>query len=139
MAGQLALLFARRLLVPVVLTDLDQERVDHGIAYVHGEVAKLEHKGTVNADLANRLRGLVTGSVDQHVFADADFVVEAVFEDLGVKRQVFADLEKIISRDVRPRHEHLGAVDHRDGGRPRAPRTRGRSPLLQPSRGPASA
>ena len=35
MASQLALLFARRLQVPVVLTDLDQERVDKGVAYVH--------------------------------------------------------------------------------------------------------
>src|SRR5699024_2716410 len=35
MAGQLALLFARRLEVPVVMTDLDQGRLDTGVAYVH--------------------------------------------------------------------------------------------------------
>ena len=109
MAGQLALLFARRLLVPVVLTDLDQERVDRGIAYVHGEIAKLEQKGRVNPDLANRLRGLVTGSVDQQVFADADFVVEAVFEDLAVKQEVFADAREDHQRDVRAGDEHLVA------------------------------
>ncbi len=97
MAGQLALLFARRLLVPVVLTDLDQERVDRGVALVHAEIDKLEDKARIKPDLAGRLRGLVTGSVDQQVFADADFVIEAVFEDLGVKQQVFSDLEKIVS------------------------------------------
>ena len=97
MAGQLALLFARRLSVPVVLTDLDQERIDRGIAYVRGEIGKLEQKGQVNPDLANRLRALVTGSVDSQVFADADFVVEAVFEDLAVKQQVFAELENVVS------------------------------------------
>ena len=41
MAGQLAMLFAQRLEVPVVLTDLDQARVDKGVAYVHGEIDKL--------------------------------------------------------------------------------------------------
>ena len=45
MASQLALLFARRLQVPVVLTDLDQARVDKGVAYVHGEIDKLLLKG----------------------------------------------------------------------------------------------
>jgi enoyl-CoA hydratase/carnithine racemase len=55
MASQLALLFVRRLGVPVVLTDLDQERVDKGVGYVHGEVDKLLAKGRVSADKANRL------------------------------------------------------------------------------------
>jgi len=40
MASQMALLFARRLHVPVVLTDIDQARVDKGVGYVHGEVDK---------------------------------------------------------------------------------------------------
>jgi 3-hydroxyacyl-CoA dehydrogenase len=43
---------------------------------------------------AAKLRGLVSGSVDKSVFADADFVIEAVFEELGVKQQVFAELER---------------------------------------------
>jgi 3-hydroxyacyl-CoA dehydrogenase len=41
MASQLALLFLRRLEVPVVLTDIDQERVDKGVGYVHAEIDKL--------------------------------------------------------------------------------------------------
>ncbi|HEU4515562.1 MAG TPA: 3-hydroxyacyl-CoA dehydrogenase NAD-binding domain-containing protein [Nocardioidaceae bacterium] len=98
MASQLALLFARRLQVPVVLTDLDQARVDKGVGYVHEEVDKLLLKGRLNQDKANRLKGLVTGSVEKEdVFADADFVIEAVFEEMGVKRQVFADVEAIVS------------------------------------------
>ncbi len=39
---------------------------------------------------------LVTGSVDKSVYADADFVIEAVFEEIGVKKQVFAELEEIV-------------------------------------------
>ena len=97
MASQLALLFARRLEVPVVLTDIDQERVDKGVGYVHGEVEKLLAKGRINGDKANRLKALVTGSLDKaEAFGDADFVIEAVFEEMGVKQQVFAEVEAVV-------------------------------------------
>jgi 3-hydroxyacyl-CoA dehydrogenase/enoyl-CoA hydratase/carnithine racemase len=97
MASQLALLFARRLLVPVVLTDLDDERVAKGVGYVHAEVDKLLGKGRISPDLANRLKAAVTGSTDKGVYADCDFVIEAVFEEMSVKQQVFGELEKIVS------------------------------------------
>jgi 3-hydroxyacyl-CoA dehydrogenase/enoyl-CoA hydratase/carnithine racemase len=98
MASQLALLFARRLEVPVVVTDLDQARVDKGVGYVHDEIDKLLLKGRLGQDKANRLKALVTGAVEKaDVFADADFVIEAVFEEMKIKKQVFADVEKIVS------------------------------------------
>lgn len=97
MAGQFALLFARQLKVPVVMSDIDQARVDKGVGYVHGEVDKLLAKGRISPDAANRTKALVTGSVSKEVFADADFVIEAVFEELNVKKQVFAEVEAIVS------------------------------------------
>ncbi|QMU72084.1 3-hydroxyacyl-CoA dehydrogenase NAD-binding domain-containing protein [Streptacidiphilus sp. P02-A3a] len=98
MASQLALLFVRQLKVPVVLTDIDQARVDKGVGYVHEEIDKLLGKGRINQDTANRFKGLVTGSLDKAAaFGDADFVIEAVFEELGVKQQVFADVEAVVS------------------------------------------
>ncbi len=97
MASQLALLFAQRLQVPVVMTDLDQSRIDRGLDYAQGEIDKLASRGRINGDLANRLKGLVTGSVNKEAFADADFVIEAVFEDLKVKQQVFAEVEAVVS------------------------------------------
>lgn len=97
MASQLALLFARRLNVPVVMTDLDQARVDKGVAYVHAEVDKLLAKKRVSPDAANRLRALVTGSTSKEGFADAEFVIEAVFEEMSVKQQVFAEVEAVVS------------------------------------------
>ncbi|UYY83012.1 3-hydroxyacyl-CoA dehydrogenase NAD-binding domain-containing protein [Arthrobacter sp. YA7-1] len=99
MASQLALLFARQLKVPVVLTDIDQERVDKGVAYVHAEVDKLLGKKRISSDAANRTKALVTGSVSKESFADADFVIEAVFEELNVKKQVFAEVEAIVSAE----------------------------------------
>ncbi|MFE2942198.1 3-hydroxyacyl-CoA dehydrogenase NAD-binding domain-containing protein [Streptomyces sp. NPDC059255] len=96
MASQLALLFLRRLEVPVVLTDIDQDRIDKGVGYVHGEIDKLLLKSRINQDKANRLKGLVSGVLDKtEGFADADFVIEAVFEEMSVKQQVFAEVEAV--------------------------------------------
>ena len=97
MASQLALLIVRNLKVPVVMTDLDQARVDKGVAWVHGEIAKLVEKKRLQPEAAQRLTSLVSGSVDQKVFAQCDFIIEAVFEELSIKQKLFADLESIIS------------------------------------------
>ncbi|MWB97335.1 3-hydroxyacyl-CoA dehydrogenase NAD-binding domain-containing protein [Agromyces seonyuensis] len=97
MASQFALLFVRRLQVPVVITDLDQARVDKGLAYIRDEIGKLQEKGRVSSDEANRLRALVSGTTDKSDFADCDWVIEAVFEDLAVKQQVFAEVEPFLA------------------------------------------
>ena len=99
MASQLAMLFARSLGVPVVMTDLDEDRVAKGVGYVHGEVDGLLAKGRIGQDKANFLKGLVTGSTSKDGFADADFVIEAVFEEMAVKQQVFAEVEAVVSSE----------------------------------------
>ncbi|RRJ88841.1 3-hydroxyacyl-CoA dehydrogenase [Gulosibacter macacae] len=100
MASQFALLFVRRLQVPVVMTDLDQARVDKGVASVHEELDKLAEKGRLDSDNHSRLKALVTGTTDRSQFADCDWVIEAVFEEVGVKQQVFADFEDIVAEDA---------------------------------------
>lgn len=97
MASQFALLFARKLRVPVIITDLDQSRVDKGLAYITGEIDKMQEKGRLSPDDANQVKGLVSGTTDKTLFADCDWVIEAVFEELGVKQQVFAEIEPIVS------------------------------------------
>jgi len=96
MASQLGLLFAQKLEVPVVLTDLDQARVDKGVDYAHGEVDKLLARKRISQDKANRIKALVTGSLTKDAFRDADIVIEAVFEELGVKQQVLAEVEAVV-------------------------------------------
>ncbi|WP_243074841.1 3-hydroxyacyl-CoA dehydrogenase NAD-binding domain-containing protein [Microbacterium sp. SS28] len=100
MASQFALLFVRKLQVPVLITDLDQARVDKGIAYIHEEIGKLEAKGRLDGDTANKLRALVTGTTDKSLYADCDFVIEAVFEEVGVKQAVFGEIEQFIAEDA---------------------------------------
>jgi 3-hydroxyacyl-CoA dehydrogenase/enoyl-CoA hydratase/carnithine racemase len=97
MASQLALVFLRRLQVPVVITDLDQERVDKGLGYVAAEIDRLLGKRRISPDEANRLQALISGTTELVDFADCDLVTEAVFEEISIKKQVFADLEKHVS------------------------------------------
>ena len=64
---------------------------------IKDELDKLAAKGRLNADRLNRYKGLVTGSVSRDGFADADFVIEAVFEEMKIKKVVFAEVEQHVS------------------------------------------
>jgi 3-hydroxyacyl-CoA dehydrogenase/enoyl-CoA hydratase/carnithine racemase len=96
MASQLALLLLRNLKCPVVMTDIDQERADKGVAWVKNELSKLVEKKRMSAESAGRLALLISGSSDQSVFAGCDFVIEAIFEELSLKQELFKKLEKIV-------------------------------------------
>jgi 3-hydroxyacyl-CoA dehydrogenase/enoyl-CoA hydratase/carnithine racemase len=97
MASQLAVLFLRRLQLPVIISDLDAERVERGLAGVRAEIDRLQAKGRISPDQANRFRASISGTVDHADYADCDFVLEAVFEEMAVKKEVFASLEKHVS------------------------------------------
>ena len=99
MASQFALLFLRRLEVPVVITDVSQERIDKGIEYITSELDKLVEKGRLSQDNRNRYVGNLSGSLDYAAFADCDWVIEAVFEELKIKQEVFAKIEEVVSEE----------------------------------------
>jgi 3-hydroxyacyl-CoA dehydrogenase/enoyl-CoA hydratase/carnithine racemase len=97
MATQLATLFLRRLEVPIAIRDLEQEIVDRAIAGINSELEGQVQKGRYDEGKARFLSSIVEGGTGYERFADCDFVLEAVFEDMGVKQQVFADLEAVVS------------------------------------------
>jgi 3-hydroxyacyl-CoA dehydrogenase/enoyl-CoA hydratase/carnithine racemase len=97
MASQLALLLLRNLKCPVVMSDIDQERADKGVAWVKGELVKAVEKKRMSPEAAQRLSLLITGSPDQSIFAGCDFIIEAIFEELSLKQELFKKLESIIS------------------------------------------
>jgi 3-hydroxyacyl-CoA dehydrogenase/enoyl-CoA hydratase/carnithine racemase len=97
MASQLALLMLRNLRVPVVITDIDQERVDKGLTWIKSEIQKLVDKKRLGSEAATRLLSNISGSVDKKVFANCDFVIEAIFEELALKQKLFKELEAIIT------------------------------------------
>jgi 3-hydroxyacyl-CoA dehydrogenase/enoyl-CoA hydratase/carnithine racemase len=97
MAAQLALLFLRRYGVPVVMKDIKQEFVDKGVGYVKGELAGLVGRGKMQEPKADHMGRLLSGTLDWKDFSGCDFVIEAVFEEMGVKQQVFAEAEAVVS------------------------------------------
>ncbi|MGQ9485825.1 MAG: 3-hydroxyacyl-CoA dehydrogenase NAD-binding domain-containing protein [Desulfosoma sp.] len=96
MASQLAQLFIYRLGVPVVMKDIKQEFVDKGCAYVHQEFQKMVEKGRMPEARARYLSSLLHGTLSYDDFADCDFVIEAVFERMDIKKQVFAEVEAVV-------------------------------------------
>jgi 3-hydroxyacyl-CoA dehydrogenase/enoyl-CoA hydratase/carnithine racemase len=99
MATQLAALFLRRLEVPIAIRDLDQEIVDRAVGGIEAELATQVQKGRYDEGKARFLASLVEGRTDYDHFADADVVLEAVFEEMDVKQHVFAEVEAVVSSD----------------------------------------
>jgi 3-hydroxyacyl-CoA dehydrogenase/enoyl-CoA hydratase/carnithine racemase len=97
MARQLALLFLRRLEAPVVMRDLTQEQVEDAISWIRDELAELVRRGRLAKGKARFLGSVVSGGTEWEVFAGCDIVLEAVFEEMSVKKDVFAQLEQVVS------------------------------------------
>jgi 3-hydroxyacyl-CoA dehydrogenase len=99
MASQLAGLFLGRLEVPVVMKDVSRELVERGLAAVRRGLRSRVERGKLAESAARRLNGLLKGTLEYGDFADCDFVLEAVFEKLEVKKQVFSELEAVVRPD----------------------------------------
>jgi 3-hydroxyacyl-CoA dehydrogenase len=97
MASQLGFLFLQRLEVPLVMKDISQEVLGKCKAYIDAQLDGLAGKGRIEPNKANFLKTLVTYTLEDEDFAGCDFVLEAVFEEMGIKQKVFAAAEKVIS------------------------------------------
>jgi 3-hydroxyacyl-CoA dehydrogenase/enoyl-CoA hydratase/carnithine racemase len=97
MASQFALLFLQRLEVPIVMKDIKSEFLDKAKGYIEAQLDGVVKKGRMAAPKADFLKTLVSYSLEDSGFEGCDFVIEAVFEEMGIKQKVFADAEKIIS------------------------------------------
>jgi 3-hydroxyacyl-CoA dehydrogenase/enoyl-CoA hydratase/carnithine racemase len=96
MARQIAALFLRRLEVPIVIRDVTQGIVDDALADVRAEIESQVAKGRYDDGKGRFLAELVSGSVSYDGFGDCDLVLEAVFEEPEIKKQVFAELEDVL-------------------------------------------
>ena len=94
MATQLATLFLRRLELPLVLSDVDEQALERAQAAIEAELAGLVAKGRYDEGKARFLRTLVTTTTSYDDYAGCDLVLEAVYEELDVKRQAFTELER---------------------------------------------
>jgi 3-hydroxyacyl-CoA dehydrogenase len=81
--------------LPVVLIERDQAALDRGIGNVNAIFEALAKRGSISTDVAADRLGGIKASTDYADLADVDLVIEAVFEDLDVKRTVFARLDQV--------------------------------------------
>jgi 3-hydroxyacyl-CoA dehydrogenase/enoyl-CoA hydratase/carnithine racemase len=99
MATQLATLFLRRLELPLVIADVDEQALERARASIEAELAGLVAKGRYDEGKARFLGSLVRTTTGRAEFAGCDLVLEAVFETLELKREVFAELEAVVTQD----------------------------------------
>ena len=81
--------------IPVVLLETRQEALDKGLGTIRRNYENTMMKGKLTPEQVAQRMGLVTGTLSYDAFADVDLVVEAVFEDMGVKQTVFETLDKV--------------------------------------------
>ena len=81
--------------IPVVLLETRQEALDKGLATIRRNYENTMKKGKLQPEQVAQRLGLVTGTLSYEAFADVDLVVEAVFEDMGVKQTVFETLDRV--------------------------------------------
>lgn len=81
--------------LPVTLTEQAQDRLDHGLAHIRRTYETARDKGRITAQEAEARIALINGAIDLAALAEADVVVEAVFEAMEVKREVFGKLDAI--------------------------------------------
>ncbi|HYM26737.1 MAG TPA: 3-hydroxyacyl-CoA dehydrogenase NAD-binding domain-containing protein [Steroidobacteraceae bacterium] len=81
--------------IPVVVLEASPAALDKGLALVRKNYAASVARGSLSQQRADAAAGLVKGSGDYEALKSADIVIEAVFEDLKVKQQVFARLDEV--------------------------------------------
>ncbi|RKD97756.1 3-hydroxyacyl-CoA dehydrogenase family protein [Halopiger aswanensis] len=83
----------------VRMRDVEQEFVENGFETIRDSLERLADRDDLEED-PETIRGRIEGTTDLEAFADCDLVIEAVLEELDVKREVFADLERVCDDDV---------------------------------------
>jgi 3-hydroxyacyl-CoA dehydrogenase len=94
MGGGIAMSFANAG-IPVTLIDTTQEALDRGLGVIAKNYRISAGRGGVTAEDVEKRIGLIKGATDLSATADADLIIEAVFEEMGLKQEIFAKLDKI--------------------------------------------
>ena len=97
MATQLAALCLRRLELPLVIADVDEQALESARGAIESELAGLVAKGRYDEGKARFLASLVHTTTGREEFDGCELVLEAVYEQLELKRTVFAELETVVS------------------------------------------
>ena len=82
----------------VIMNDIKQEFVDRGFKTIEGNLGRAVSKGKMSEQEKSEILARIKGSTDLKDFKDADFVVEAVLEDLELKKTVFSTLDEVVPK-----------------------------------------
>jgi 3-hydroxyacyl-CoA dehydrogenase len=81
--------------IPVTLLEISQEALQRGKDLIVKNYAMTVSKGKLSVELAAQRQDMISGTTDYNDLADMDLVIEAVFENLDIKKQVFSKLDKV--------------------------------------------
>jgi 3-hydroxyacyl-CoA dehydrogenase len=82
--------------IPVTILEMKQEALDRGVGVMRGNYEAQVKKGKLKQDKLDQRMGLLKTTVDYNDIKDADLVIEAVFEEIGVKEAVFKQLDAVM-------------------------------------------
>ena len=99
MGGGIAMNFANAG-IPVVVLDTAQEQLDRGLGIVEKNYARTVSKGRLSQDAMDKRMGLITSSLNWDALKDVDYVIEAVFEEMDIKKDVFKKLNDLCKKDA---------------------------------------
>jgi len=99
MGGGIAMAYANAG-IPVLLKDVDQASLDRGMSVIRKNYESTMSKGKITPEAMARTLALITPTKSYEGFGDADIVVEAVFENMELKKGVFAEIAKVARPDA---------------------------------------
>lgn len=79
----------------VIVRDIKDEFVQRGIAGIDKSLTRLVSKGKMTEEVKEEILGRISGTTDMNMAADCDLVVEAAVENMKIKKEIFAELDKI--------------------------------------------
>jgi 3-hydroxyacyl-CoA dehydrogenase len=99
MGGGIAMNFANAG-IPVTIIETSEEALKRGLGIIEKNYRASAARGGMSADSVDKRMSLITGTTDIGAVADADLIIEAVFEDIEVKRDVFGKLDRLAKPDA---------------------------------------
>ena len=100
--------------IPVVMLEMKQEALDKGTGIMRKNYESQVKKGKLKQDKLDERMGLLSTTLKYDDLKDADLVIEAVFEDMGVKEQVFKTLDEVMKPGAILASQHLDARRRQD-------------------------
>ena len=99
MGGGIAMCFANAG-IPVHIIDQDENNLERGVAVIKGNYDFMMSKGRIDENQKDAVMGLITSGLEYDEIADADIVIEAVYENLDLKKEIFKKLDEVVKKDA---------------------------------------